>query len=121
MSYYFDIIGNMEIKVASAAFDALSQPVRLAIYRLLVAEGPAGMSAGHIGERLALAPATLSFHLASLHRAGLLHRRREGRCLIYSANFGRMQALVDFLTENCCQGDPAGCRIESLPREERRR
>lgn len=110
----------METKIAVAAFNALSQPVRLSIYRLLVAEGPAGMSAGHIGERLALAPATLSFHLASLHRAGLLQRRREGRCLIYSANFGRMQALVDFLTENCCQGDPAACRSEPRPLEERR-
>jgi DNA-binding transcriptional ArsR family regulator len=79
---------------------------------LLVQSGVEGKAAGQIGEALALPPATLSFHLAGLARAGLAQSRQEGRFVIYSANFENMNALVAFLTENCCGGAacaPAAC------------
>lgn len=86
------------------ALAALAQRSRLAIYRRLVEAGPGGMPAGEIGEALELPPATLSFHLAQLARAGLVRGRQEGRYVIYSADFEGMNALVGFLTENCCSG-----------------
>jgi DNA-binding transcriptional ArsR family regulator len=94
----------METKEVVAALSALAQPSRLAAFRLLVGAGPAGMTAGAIGEALGLAPATLSFHLAGLTRAGLARSRQDGRFVIYSADFQNMSALVGFLTENCCGG-----------------
>lgn len=94
----------METKQAVQALSALAQESRLAIFRLLVQAGPAGLPAGAIGEKLDLPPATLSFHLAGLTRAGLAQNRQEGRFVIYSASYPSMNALVDFLTENCCQG-----------------
>jgi DNA-binding transcriptional ArsR family regulator len=103
----------METTQAVSALGALAQPTRLAAFRLLVAAGPAGMAAGAIGEELDLAPATLSFHLAGLTRAGLAQSRQEGRFVIYSANFDNMNSLVAFLTENCCGGAscaPAACK-----------
>ncbi|MGH8725344.1 MAG: ArsR/SmtB family transcription factor [Burkholderiales bacterium] len=95
----------METTQAIQALSALAQESRLAIFRLLVQAGPAGLAAGAIGEKLDLPPATLSFHLAGLTRAGLAQSRQEGRFVIYSANFQRMNALVGFLTENCCKGE----------------
>ncbi len=86
---------------------ALAQENRLAVFRLLVGAGPGGLSAGAIGERLGLPGPTLSFHLAQLKQAGLVACRREGRSLIYAADFAAMTALVAFLTENCCRG--GGC------------
>ena len=86
------------------ALAALAQGTRLAVYRLLVEAGPGGQPAGAIGEKLELPPATLSFHLAHLSRAGLLKSRQEGRFVIYSADFQEMNALVGYLTENCCRG-----------------
>lgn len=94
----------METKRAVQALSALAQETRLAIFRLLVQAGPQGMAAGQIGEKLDLAPATLSFHLAGLHRAGLARSRPEGRFVIYSADYAAMNALVGFLSENCCGG-----------------
>jgi DNA-binding transcriptional ArsR family regulator len=96
------------------SISALAQPSRLAAFRLLVAAGPDGMAAGEIGEKLDLAPATLSFHLAGLTRAGLAQSRQEGRFVIYSANFESMNSLVAFLTENCCQG--AACETPTRSR-----
>lgn len=87
---------------------ALAQASRLAIYRLLVEAGPEGMPAGKIGEALALPPATLSFHLSQLTRAGLARSRQEGRFVIYSADFTAMNGLVGYLTENCCGA--RGCK-----------
>ena len=85
------------------------------------------MSAGSIGEKLGLPPATLSFHLAGLTRAGLAESRQDGRFVIYSANFAAMNALVGYLTDNCCGGKscaPAqtrkGAEHEALPRARRR-
>ena len=103
----------METKQAIQALSALAQPSRLAIFRLLVQAGPAGIAAGRIGEALNRPPATLSFHLAGLARAGLLQSRQEGRYVIYSASFNSMNALVGYLTENCCRGAscaPSACQ-----------
>jgi len=96
----------MESKRAVKALAALAQFSRLAIYRLLVSRGPEGMAAGVIGERLQIPPATLSFHLKELDHAGLVTPRQAGRFVIYAANFDEMQALIGFLTENCCGGNP---------------
>jgi len=103
----------METKQAVQALSALAQESRLAIFRLLVQAGPAGLAAGAIGEKLSLPPATLSFHLAGLTRAGLARSRQEGRFVIYSASFENMNALVAFLTENCCSG--AACAPACQP------
>ena len=92
-----------------AALAALAQETRLDIFRLLVQAGPDGLPAGNIGERLGLPSATLSFHLNQLRHAGLVTFRRESRSLIYSAEIANMNALLAYLTENCCQGDPAAC------------
>jgi len=101
---------------AVAALSALAQGSRLSIFRLLVQAGADGMAAGSIGDRLDLAPATLSFHLAGLTRAGLATSRQDGRFVIYSANFQSMNDLVAFLTENCCGG--ASCApVAARPRK----
>ena len=92
----------METTQAIQALSALAQSTRLAIFRLLVQAGPQGLAAGAIGEKLDLAPATLSFHLAGLTRAGLARGRQDGRFIIYSADFQHMTGLVAYLTENCC-------------------
>jgi ArsR family transcriptional regulator len=97
---------DLDAPEAVEALAALAQPTRLAIYRLLVQSGPQGLHAGAIAEQLSLAPATLSFHVAQLARAGLARARAEGRFVVYTADFSRMNALVGFLTENCCGGEP---------------
>ena len=89
---------------AVGALGALAQGTRLAIFRLLVEAGPEGIAAGRIGEKLDLPPATLSFHLSQLARAGVAKGRSEGRFVIYSADFAAMNELVAYLTENCCNG-----------------
>jgi DNA-binding transcriptional ArsR family regulator len=94
----------METMQAIDALAALAQPSRLGAFRLLVEAGPQGLAAGVIGEKLELPAATLSFHLAHLVRAGLVRSRQEGRFVIYSTNFENMNALVGYLTENCCAG-----------------
>ena len=94
----------MESKLAVTMLAALAQETRLAVFRLLVEAGRAGLTPGLIGERLGLAPATLSFHLKELNHAGLLKTRPEGRFIYYSANYPAMQGLLGFLTENCCGG-----------------
>jgi ArsR family transcriptional regulator, arsenate/arsenite/antimonite-responsive transcriptional repressor len=111
---------------AVKSLSALAQGSRLGIFRLLVQAGPAGMAAGAIGEALELPPATLSFHLAGLARAALIDSRQEGRFVIYRANFGNMNRLVGYLTENCCGGasctplTPKGEQDEKIPRTRRR-
>jgi len=86
------------------ALGALAHGHRLAIYRLLVEAGPDGMSAGDIAERIGIVPSSLTFHVQSLQRAGLITQRRMSRQLFYSADFGAMNGLVDYLTRNCCGG-----------------
>jgi ArsR family transcriptional regulator, arsenate/arsenite/antimonite-responsive transcriptional repressor len=93
---------GMDEKRAIAALGALAQETRLALFRLLVTCGPAGLPAGVIAERLSVQPSSLSFHLAQLVHAGLITQRRLSRQLIYSAECGAMNALLAYLTENCC-------------------
>ena len=92
----------MDQIAAIAALGALAQETRLALFRLLVASGPAGLAAGSIAERLSVAPSSLSFHLQQLVHAGLITQRRLSRQLIYSAEYGTMNKLLFYLTENCC-------------------
>lgn len=108
---------------AVSALSALAQEHRLALFRLLIQAGADGLPAGAIAERLGVPSSSLSFHLAHLNRAGLIEQRREGRSLIYTANYSAMNALVGYLMENCCAGaecSPAtapGC--EAAPNDER--
>jgi ArsR family transcriptional regulator len=101
----------MEKNEAIAALAALAQDTRLDIFRLLVQAGTEGMPAGHIGERLGLPSATLAFHLKELKNAGLVTFERNGRSLIYTAVYPAMNALLGYLTENCCQGVSASCGL----------
>ncbi len=93
---------------AIGALAALAQDSRLAVFRLLVTRGPEGLPAGEIGQRLEIPGPTLSFHLKALAQAGLVVTRRESRFIYYSADFERMNALVGYLTENCC-GSGGAC------------
>jgi len=95
----------MESNSAVRALAALAQGTRLDVFRLLVQQGPSGMAAGEIAERLALAPATLSFHLKELSHAGMVTSRQDGRFNFYAANFAAMNELLAYLTENCCVAD----------------
>lgn len=100
----------MENKPAVAALVALAHESRLQIFRQLVQVGPAGMPAGKIAEALGIPASSLSFHLKELSHAAMVMSRQEGRSVIYSANFETMNALLGFLTENCCQGEP--CAVD---------
>lgn len=95
----------METQDVVVALTALAQSSRLAIFRLLVQVGEAGMPAGKIAESLEIAPSSLSFHLKELVHAGMILQRQEGRFLIYSANFNRMKSVLGFLSDNCCNGN----------------
>jgi ArsR family transcriptional regulator, arsenate/arsenite/antimonite-responsive transcriptional repressor len=106
----------MEQNQAIAALGALAQAIRLTLFRLLVTAGPAGLSAGTIAERLGVAPSSLSFHLQQLLHAGLVTQRRHSRQLIYAAEYGAMNELLAYLTENCC-GRGAGCAPACNPAE----
>jgi DNA-binding transcriptional ArsR family regulator len=99
----------MEKTDALAALAALAQDNRLDVFRLLVEAGQEGMPAGEIATALKLAPNTLTFHFDRLRGAGLVTVRRDGRSMIYAARFDTMNALLAFLTENCCQGVPENC------------
>ena len=99
----------MEKPDAVAALAALAQDNRLDVFRLLVQAGPDGMPAGGVAAALDLAPNTLTFHFDRLRHAGLVTVRREGRSMIYAARFETMNALLGFLTENCCAGAPEKC------------
>lgn len=94
-----------------AALGALAQENRLDAYRLLVQAGPEGVAAGEVAAALGLPPNTLTFHFDRLREAGLISVRREGRSMIYAAQFERMNGLVDYLTANCCGGTQS-CRPE---------
>ena len=96
----------MDTKPALAALAALAQESRLAAFRLLVQTGPAGLPATRIAEALDVPASSLSFHLKELTHANLVTPRQEGRFVIYAANFDTMNALLGFLTESCCGGNP---------------
>ena len=102
-----------------AALAALAQENRLDVFRLLVQTGPEGMSAGTVSLALDLAPNTLTFHFDRLRAAGLVNVRRDGRSMIYAAQFETMNALLGFLTENCCGGAPCAPAAECKPARKR--
>ena len=99
----------MEKTDAITALNALAQESRLDIFRYLIQLGSKGAPAGQIGKQLALPAATLSFHLKILQVAGIIERKRQGRSLIYTANFAKMNSLLSYLTENCCIRDSTHC------------
>ena len=94
---------------ALAALEAIAQAHRLDMFRLLVAAAPGGLAAGTMSKRLRLAPNAVTFHLDRLRDAGLIKVRREGRLMIYAAQYGTMNGLLAYLTENCCQGNTEIC------------
>src|SRR5512132_826182 len=96
----------MEKSHAVAALAALAQDHRLETYRRLVQAGPDGMPAGEVAAAIGLPPNTLSFHFDRLRQAGLVTVRRNGRSMIYAARYDTMNALLGFLTDNCCRGQP---------------
>src|SRR5947208_10820594 len=99
----------MEKSAAVAALAALAQENRLDVYRLLVQAGAQGMPAGSVASELGLAPNTLTFHFDRLRQAGLVTVRREGRSMIYAAQYDVMNGLLGYLTENCCKGSQDAC------------
>jgi DNA-binding transcriptional ArsR family regulator len=109
----------MEKTDAVTALAALAQDNRLDVFRLLVQAGPEGMPAGAVAEALGLAPNTLTFHFDRLRTAGLVTVRREGRSMIYAAQFETMNALLGFLTENCCGGVSCAPAIACKPARKR--
>ncbi|HET9764905.1 MAG TPA: metalloregulator ArsR/SmtB family transcription factor [Casimicrobiaceae bacterium] len=114
----------MDSTTVLKALAALAQDTRLALFRLLVERGPAGLTPGRIAEVLDVPPATLSFHLKELANAGLIGARQESRFIHYSANFDAMNGLVGYLTENCCRASGScapACAPECNPKQMPRR
>jgi DNA-binding transcriptional ArsR family regulator len=107
--HYFEYSGNMDEQDVVKALAALAQPVRLKVFRALVVTGEAGLTPGTMAEALDMPANTLSFHLKELVNAGLVTQERASRNLIYRAAYPRMNALLGYLTENCCQG--ASCAV----------
>jgi len=99
----------MKTTDAVRSLAALAQDTRLDVFRLLVQQGTSGLAAGEIAEQLRVSPATLSFHLKELAHAKLVTARQHGRFVFYTANFGVMNRLLGFLTENCCAVDGGAC------------
>jgi len=109
----------MKKQDAVAILSALAQDSRLDVFRLLVQAGPEGMPAGAVAEALDLAPNTLTFHFDRLRTAGLVTVRREGRSMIYAGQFETMNALLGFLTDNCCGGVSCAPAAECKPARKR--
>ncbi len=99
----------MQLPLAVAALSALAQGHRLAVFRLLVRAGPGGLPAGEIAREVGVRPNTLSTHLTILGNAGLVQSRRDGRSIIYTADYGRMRELLAFLVDDCCAGRSEIC------------
>jgi DNA-binding transcriptional ArsR family regulator len=100
---------------AIGALSALAHEHRLTIFRLLVEQGPEGLPAGAIAEKVGLQPSSLTFHLQNLTRAGLLIPKRASRQIFYAADFAAMSSLVAYLTDNCCTASGAACAAECKP------
>ncbi len=106
----------METKDAVTALAALAQSSRLGVFRTLVQAGPAGLPAGRVAELTGIAPSSLSFHLKELSHAGLAESRQQGRFVIYTARFETMNALLGYLTDNCCGGNPCTSATACVPK-----
>jgi ArsR family transcriptional regulator, arsenate/arsenite/antimonite-responsive transcriptional repressor len=111
----------MEKTDVVAALAALAQDNRLDVFRLLVEAGPEGMPAGAVATALDLAPNTLTFHFDRLRMAGLVTVRRDGRSMIYAAQFETMNSLLGYLTDNCCGGAPCLPAVKCKPARKRTR
>ncbi|WP_200927305.1 metalloregulator ArsR/SmtB family transcription factor [Methylobacterium sp. Leaf100] len=99
----------MDERQALSAFAALAQEHRMRIVRQLVTAGPDGLAAGALATEIDVSVTNLSFHLKELTHAGLIHSRRKGRSIIYSATYPALSALIEFLMKDCCQGHPEVC------------
>ncbi len=106
----------MKAQSALVALSALSHQSRLSLFRLLLEAGPDGLPAGEIAQRLGIAPYALSFHLPQLRDAGLVTNKRNGRQIVYAADYAGMQSLIGFLTENCCQHSAKKCSPKCAPK-----
>jgi ArsR family transcriptional regulator len=102
---------SVEAEQIIRAMSALAQEHRLAAFRLLVQAGPAGLAAGALAGAMDIPPSSMSFHLAQLSHAGLVSQRRDGRSIIYAADYPAMTALVGYLTDNCCAGADCGADV----------
>ena len=102
-------MASQKLVKAVEALSALAHEGRLSIFRLLVRAGKGGLAAGEISRKLDVLPNTLSANLTVLANAGLVSSRRDGRSVIYSADYERMTGLLSFLMEDCCNGDAAIC------------
>ncbi len=111
----------MEVGQAVEKLAALAQETRLRVFRLLVEAGQEGLNAGAIAEALDLPPATLSFHVAQLNRAGLVEARQESRFIYYSVSYGAMDELIAYLADNCCQGKACLPKTAAVATTEKRR
>jgi ArsR family transcriptional regulator len=99
----------MDKQLATTLFESLASGIRLDVFRLLVKHAPTGLVAGEISSLLSVPPTNLSFHLKAMTHAGLLNVTQEGRYQRYRANLSLMQALIDYLTAECCTGQPEHC------------
>ncbi len=111
----------MQTNEAVDSLAALAQETRLKIFRLLIEAGEAGLNAGAIADALELAPATLSFHVAQLARAGLVQARQESRFIFYSVNYDAMDDLIAYLVQDCCQGGSCLPKTTAIGTKEKRR
>jgi ArsR family transcriptional regulator, arsenate/arsenite/antimonite-responsive transcriptional repressor len=109
------VSGRGDVLTPSPPLPPLAQDSRLDIYRLLVEAGPGGLPVRRIALRLGLPSATLSFHLSQLRHAGLVSFTRDGRSLIYTANFAAMNDLLSYLTANCCAAEGGACGLDAEP------
>ncbi len=112
---------TFNISEATAMFAALAQDTRLHAYQILVKAGPDGMAAGALSDKLGIPHNTLSFHLSHLSNAGVVASRKEGRSVIYKANYEAVRSLIGFMVKDCCHDDMAsiksgknGCSIIEL-------
>ncbi len=110
----------MKEQSALVALSALGHESRLSVFRVLQEAGPDGLPAGEIAQELGVAPNALSFHLAQLRDAGLVSNKRNGRQIVYAADYAGMQRLIDFMNENCCQQSAKKCSPKCAPKPSRR-